>query len=391
MGSMYKEQKKTNKILSEQTKFNSKVAKQISNYRTNITMKNQMNPNTLLLFFKKGSAFLVLLCFVFQSCLSFKEDRLTLSKQQVGEPLFSNYKLFSVPTVTENALVFEIEGSSYYKYIVNTKITTSLKRDKSGALCSGIKNSSEPDCDDGDYFFGLGLASVLTVGLIIPVLLVFDWIPALFKTGEKESVEEVSELKAIKPCQLKGEKAFLEYSFDDYWNRSKKIPLKDCSGKIPFNQEFNSNYQIIYRLVIDGSIQDSNRFAYHSNGDAIEGTESKTFRKIRKNADRILEREEQRQEVVRNQQRSEEIAQCENFFDKLGRYLNIKAEPGSSRATCYVTCHKYVITEFQPAKLSGKLPECTNRCEQCWSTLGWDAGKEINILNYYNLTTPQSY
>ncbi len=390
MGSMYKEQKKTNKnsFGTNQVQFESSKSK----FRvTELTCndENQMNPNTLLLFFKKGSAYLVLLCFVLQSCLSFKEEQLILSKQQVGEPLFSNYKLFSVPTVTENALIFEIEGNANYKFLVNTKTTTSLRRNENGSLCQDSR--SESDCKDGEYFFHLGFFSVLTMGTILPVLLVFDWIPALFKTGEKESVEEVSELKAIKPCQLKAEKAFLEYSFDNSWDRSKKIPLKDCSGKIPFNQEFNSNYQINYRLVIDGSIQDSNRFAYHSNGDAIEGTESKAFRKIRKNADRILEKEEQRQEVVRNQQRSEEIAQCENFFDKLGRYLNIKAEPGSSRATCYVTCHKYVITEFQPAKLSGKLPECTNRCEQCWSTLGWNAGKEINILNYYNLTTPQSY
>ncbi|EMO70010.1 hypothetical protein LEP1GSC120_3539 [Leptospira santarosai str. 200702252] len=228
--------------------------------------------------YRKGSAFLVLLCFVFQSCLSFKEERLILSKQQVGEPLFSNYKLYSVPTVTENALIFEIEGNSYYKYIVNTKTITSLERDEKGNICSDSK--SELDCEKGDYFFRLGFASVLTVGTILPILLIFDWIPALFKTGEKESVEEVSELKAIKPCQLKAENAFLEYSFDDSWNRSKKIPLKNCFGKIPFNQEFNSNYQINYRLVIDGSIQDSNRFDYHSEGDKIEELNQRRFKKF---------------------------------------------------------------------------------------------------------------
>lgn len=348
---------------------------------------------------KKGSLFLALLCFLFQSCLSFKEERLILSKQQVGEPLFSNYKLYSVPTVTENALVFEIEGNSYYKFLVNAKTITSLKRDEKGNICSD--SISELDCENGDYFFRLGFASVLTVGTILPVLLVFDWIPALFKTGEKESVEEVSELKAINPCQLKVEKAFLEYSFDDSWNRSKKIPLKNCSGKIPFHQDFNSNYQINYRLVIDGSIQDSNRFDYHSEGDAIEGIESKAFQKIRKNADRVLAREAQIRKTIRDQQRSEEIAQCEYFFDKLGRYLNIKAEPGNSRATCTVTCNKYVSTEFQPAKSWGKLPECINRCGQCWSTLGWESswgaggpGSSNNInrgLNYEDLKNIQMY
>ncbi|WP_242602909.1 hypothetical protein [Leptospira noguchii] len=334
--------------------------------------------------------------------MSFKEERLILSKQQVGEPLFSNYKLYSVPSVTENALIFEIEGKANYRFRANVKTTTSLKRDKNGALCSGLKDSkSEPDCEDGDYFFDLGLASVLTVGLIIPVLLVFDWIPVLFKTGEKESIEELSDVKTFDSCQFKTEKAFLEYSFGDFWNRNKRIPLKNCFGKIPFNQEFNSNYQINYRLVINDAIQDSNRFVYHSEGDEIEGTQSKAFRQIRKNADRLFEREEQVRKTIRDQQRSEEIKQCENFFDKLGRYLSIKAEPGNSRATCTVTCNKYVSAEFQPSKSWGKLPECINRCGQCWSTLGWEnswgaggpgSSKNMNGgLNYEDLKKIQMY
>ncbi|EMO68715.1 hypothetical protein LEP1GSC132_0397 [Leptospira kirschneri str. 200803703] len=56
-------------------------------------MKSQIKTNTFYLPFKRGAAFLVLICFLFQTCLSFQENKSILSKQQVGEPLFSNYKL----------------------------------------------------------------------------------------------------------------------------------------------------------------------------------------------------------------------------------------------------------------------------------------------------------
>ncbi|MDI7227030.1 hypothetical protein QMM92_20425, partial [Leptospira santarosai] len=47
MGSMYKEQKKTNKILSEQTKFNSKVAK--ANFELQNKHNDELERQTLLL------------------------------------------------------------------------------------------------------------------------------------------------------------------------------------------------------------------------------------------------------------------------------------------------------------------------------------------------------
>ncbi|EMO68676.1 hypothetical protein LEP1GSC132_0396 [Leptospira kirschneri str. 200803703] len=265
-------------------------------------------------------------------------------------------------------MIFEIEGNWYYKFLVNTKTITSLKRDEKGNICS----STPEFCENGDYFFRLGFASILTVGTVIPILLIFDWIPALFKTGEKESTEEISEVKTISPCQIKNENAILEYSFDYNWNRIKKTPIKNCSAKIPLNQDFNSSYKLNYRLVIDGKIEDSNSFAYHSDGDEVTGKETKTFQRIRKIADRILDKEEEVRKTVREQQRSEEIAQCEDFFNRLGRYLSINAQPGNSRATCTVTCHKYVSAEFLLQNFGENFPECINRCTQCWSALGWE-------------------
>ncbi|WP_061236515.1 hypothetical protein [Leptospira santarosai] len=329
---------------------------------------------------KVGFTFLVLICFLFETCLSFQENKLVLSKQQIGDATVnSKYRLFSVPNLTDNFLEFEIEQKADYKFLANVKTTTYLKRDRKGILCSAKpffisedSSSSSSECNDGNYFFGLALGTIMTVGTIIPVLLVFDWIPALFKTGEKESIEEISEVKTIDPCQIKNENAILEYSFDDSWNRIKKTPLKNCSAKIPLNQDFNSSYKLNYRLVIDGKIQDSNRFVYHSNGDEVTGKGTKTFQQIRKNADRVLDKEEQVRKTSREQQRSEAIEQCEHFFNRLGRYLSIKAQPGNSRATCTITCNKYVSAEFLPAKSWGKLPDCINRCGQCWSTLGWE-------------------
>lgn len=343
-------------------------------------MKKPKSYKLFCLSSKRGAAFLILICFLFQTCLSFQENKLILSKQQIGEvTLTPKYTLFSVPTLTNNFLIFEIEQKVDYNYVASVKTTTSLKRDRKGTLCSEKpffvsedSGSSSSECNDGNYFFGLALVTIMTVGTIIPVLLVFDWIPALFKTGEKESIEEISEVKTIDPCKIENENAILEYSFDDSWNRIKKSPLKNCSAKIPLNQDFNSSYKLNYRLVIDGTIQDSNQFVYHSDGDEVTGKETKAFQQIRKNADRILDKEEHVRKTAREQQRSEEIAQCENFFNRLSRYLNIKAQPGNSRATCTVTCNKYVSAEFIPAKSWGKLPECINRCGQCWSTLGWE-------------------
>ncbi|ULH27414.1 hypothetical protein [Leptospira weilii] len=313
--------------------------------------------------------------------MSFQESRL-VSKQQIGDAVaIPKYTLFSIPTLKENFLIFEIEQKANYRFLANIKTNTSLKRDKNGTLCSGkpffentedASDPSENDCDNGNYFFGLGVATIITVGTILPVLLVFDWIPALFKIGENESTEETSEVKTIDSCQIKNENAILEYSFGESWNRIKKVPIKNCSAKIPLNQDFKSSYKLNYRLVIDDRVQDSNQFVYHSDGDEVTGKETKEFQQIRKNADRVLDKEEQVRKIAREQQRSEEIAQCESFFTGLGRYLSIKAQPGNSGATCIVTCDKYVSAKFLPAKSWGKLPECINRCGQCWSTLGWE-------------------
>ncbi|WP_165783263.1 hypothetical protein [Leptospira barantonii] len=219
-------------------------------------MKSKIITQTKL---RKFVIFLLSL-FVF-ACLGYKEDRVVIQKNQIGNGTEVADFAVSPPDAEGNFLEFSIRQMEGIKYETKVKVTTSLMRDKDGTLCH---TNSTNECGKGSYYYALGLGTVLSVGLIIPVVLVFDWIPAIFRTGDSIITEEATEKKSFTQCKIKNSDIEFEYQIGE--GRRHKASIENCIAYVPFSSEFNSSYEFSYRLSVNGDLRDTGSLNYTSDG-----------------------------------------------------------------------------------------------------------------------------
>lgn len=356
---------------------------------------------------------ILIVCISLISCLSYTEKKTVIEKSVIGEPAPILEFQSSTPEIKANLLILPFQQKNITKFSTKVNVTTEIERNSKNEYCSHRKSSSEdydPDvkikCEYGKYKSNLVEAGVLSFGLMIPIILFFDWTAYPFITGASEKHEESSEAK-FNPTCIKGSaiesgrNVYLEYTVFAPWENSQKVPIKNCVAQIPITSDFNKSSALDYRILIDDKEYYTGRFSYHSNGNMFKG-DSATFKAIRKNADKLEERvrrnERLAQEVsekVAEANNKREVKSCEKFLSNLAYYLDLK-NPGTNRNTsCLFTCRNYAVT----TKTWDSYYPCQSRCNQCWSMLRWDDswGAESsseqmkNTLDYESLRRPNSY
>lgn len=237
------------------------------------------------------------------------------------------------------------------------------------------------------------------MGTAIPLVALFDWLPAQFRIGEEQIEEDSVDERYIRNCQpnnpLSKGKAFFEYTFDDEWKVIKRVPIKNCFARIPITIDFNNAYELTYRININQEIYNSGTIAYNSEGDKFLGNESRKFKEARQKADQLFSLESEQRKKESEERQTQEIKQCESFFHRLVPYFKLNTPVVGAGPTCSVTCDRFVRFNF-PTNSWGKFPECVNRCKSCWSSVGWDqSGRNTNGTsggyNYDDLKTTRSY
>ncbi|MCG6192338.1 hypothetical protein LFX25_03675 [Leptospira sp. FAT2] len=310
------------------------------------------------------------------SCLAYQEKREVIEKNQIGEIKEIQDFEVSAPDVSANALEFTIYQKGEVKYKAKVKKTVSLKRDKDGRLCAV---DSQGKC--GSYYESLAMGTIATVGIWIPFALVFEWIPAIFKTGESVTEEEISELKSINQCKLKSGEAVFEYQIGE--GKTHKASVANCVASIPLSNEFNSAYDISYSLSVNDDLRDKGSIRYSSDGGPFGVIESPRFLAIRKNADRLLAKisaEENRKAQIANKaERERKVTQCSAIVAALNPYspdLDLNRD-----ATCSLTCNKYARIQF-PRETYRILPECNRQCRECWDVFSGKSNGSGQQVDY---------
>ncbi|MCR8649130.1 hypothetical protein [Leptospira interrogans] len=348
----------------------------------------------------------LIFCITALGCLGYTERKTVIEKSALGDPSPILEFQSAIPEVKGNSLILTFQQKEITKFSTKVNVTTEIERNSKNEYCSHRKSSSEdydPDekvkCKYGKYKSNLVEAGVLSFGLMLPVILIFDWIAYPFIAGSSEKVEETSEAKFNPSCIAgspveKGKDAYLEYIFSGSWDNARKVPIKNCIAQIPLTSAFNKASSIDYRILINDKARFTGSLSYNSDGDLFKG-DSVVFKAIRKSADRILEREENQRQIAQEQEQKKEVKACEQFLSNLAHYLDLK-NPGTNRnSTCLFTCRNYSIT----TKAWNSFNSCQNRCNQCWLTLRWEdswgaespSDQMRNILNYESLTRPNAY
>lgn len=350
-------------------------------------MRNKMKSNIINFFNLRKTVIFVLSVSLF-ACLGYKEDRVVIQKNQIGNGTeAADFAVF--PADAEgNFLEFSIRQMEEVKYDTKVKVTTSLMRDKDGTLCH---TNSMNECGNGSYYYALGLGTVLSVGLIIPVVLVFDWIPAIFRTGDSIITEEATERKPLAQCKIKNSDIDFEYQIGE--GKKHKARVDNCIAYVPLSNEFNSSYEFYYRLSVNGDLRDTGSLKYTSDGGPFGVIESKRFLAIQKNADRVQVRisaEDNRKARIANEaENSRKRKQCSAIVASLAPYspdLDMNRD-----ATCSLTCNKYARIQF-PRETYRIIPECNRQCRECWDVLsGKSSSRQMEIQNYESLTRPNAY
>lgn len=340
-----------------------------------------------------------------ESCLSIGERRTVLEKKEIGkENVDLDYRTFP-PEIDGEFILVGIEQKASYKYKSKIRLSREIERNSEGEICGGSKveyydrqGTKKFKCEY-NYKYSLILATVFTVGAALPLVALFDWLPAQFKTGEEEFEEETIEGKYVRNCSsdnpLNKGKAFLEYTFDDEWKVVKRVPIKNCFARIPITNDFNNAYEFTYRININQEIYNSGIIAYNTGGDRFFGTESKKFKEARQKADQLFALVLEKERKESEERQTQEIKQCESFFNRLVPYFKLNTPVVGAGPTCSVTCDRFVRFNY-PTNSWGKFPECVTRCKSCWSSVGWDqSGKDSNGTsggyNYDDLKTMKSY
>ncbi|TGK19030.1 hypothetical protein [Leptospira stimsonii] len=320
---------------------------------------------------------LLTLTFLVLNCLAYQEKKEVIEKNQVGEIKEIQDFEVSAPDVSANTLEFTIFQKGEVKYQAKVKKTVSLKRDKNGRLCAV---DSQDKC--GNYYESLAMGTIATVGIWIPFALVFEWIPAIFKTGESVTEEEVSELKSINQCKLKNGEAVFEYQIGE--GRTHKASVANCVATVPLSNEFNSAYDISYSLSVNGELRNKGSLKYSSEGGPFGVIESPRFLAIRKNADKLLAKisaEENRKAQIANKaEREKKVNHCNALIEKLDPYSPIDLSLGKE-STCSLTCNKYARIQF-PRETYRIIPECNRQCRECWDVLSGKSNASGQQVDY---------
>ncbi|PJZ58277.1 hypothetical protein [Leptospira barantonii] len=330
---------------------------------------------------KRIEALIFLLSFSLISCLGYREDRVAIQKNQIGTASEIVQLVISPPDATGNFLEFSINRMEEIKYETKVKVTTSLLRNKNGTLCDKFTNSGEEEkCVS--YYASLGLGTFVTAGLWIPIALVFDWIPAIFRTGDSIVTEESTEKKSSVQCNIKNSEAVFEYGIGG-WDKTRKVQINNCVAKVPLNDEFNSNYSMSYRVSITGASYASSSLNYSTDGGAFGVIESKRFLAIQKNADRILEREDRINQLTQEVESKKEKRQCLSFMGNISIYSPIRNYPKDYAipvaSSCQITCLKMKERLFSSDNTGRVVIDCTERCRQCWDVLGWEKSGRFQL------------
>lgn len=331
---------------------------------------------------------ILIACISLISCLGFKEDRVVIQKNQIGNGAEVDDFAVSPMNARGDYLEFSIKKFEEVKNETKVKVTTSLMRDKDGTLCH---TNSMNECANVNYYYALGFGTVFSFGLIIPVVLVFDWIPAIFRTGDSIVTEEATERKPISQCKVKNGDINFEYQIGEGRKRNAKV--ENCIAYVPLTSEFNSAYEFSYRLSVYGDLRDTGSLKYTSDSGPFGIIESKKFLAIQNHADRVRDKisteDNRKAQIAREAADSRKRKQCSEIVASLAPYspdLDLNRD-----AMCSLTCNKYAEMKF-PRDSHRIIYECNRQCRECWDVLsGKSSSQPMDILNYESLRRPNSY
>lgn len=140
MGSMYKEQKKTNKILSEQTKFNSKVAK--ANFELQNKQNAELERQTLLLEQEQRNREVqkYLRDFIFE---------MKKFAEEIGSGKYSEIPAYAAARIVKSRIEAEGISSQSFEQIQDKEFYSKAIE----SLDKVLENSSSKTISEGDLYF----------------------------------------------------------------------------------------------------------------------------------------------------------------------------------------------------------------------------------------------